>query len=121
MITLTENAAKHIKYLCIMSEEGFKGLRIRVVGGGCSGLSYKMDLDNPTEKDKTFTSNDCGGLLIVDKKSFLYLNGMVLDYNEGLMKSGFVMENPNISRQCGCGESFDVHKYIHDKHKESEK
>lgn len=105
MITLTENAARQINKLC---DGQAKGLRIKVVGGGCSGLTYKMEIDYPNfEKDKLFTSNEFGGLLIVDKKSFLYLNGMELDYNEGLMKSEFVINNPaNEASKCGCGESF---------------
>jgi len=111
MITLTETACDKINKMVGLPILGVpaKGLRIKVMGGGCSGLTYKMDLDFPNfEKDKTFTHNEYGGLLIVDKKSFLYLNGMVLDYNEGLMKSGFEIRNPNVKHTCGCGESFTI-------------
>jgi len=82
-------------------------LRVSVVGGGCSGLSYKMDLDNvikPT--DQVF--EDKGQKLVTDLKSFLYLVNTVLEYSDGLNGKGFQFNNPNASRSCGCGESFAV-------------
>ena len=82
------------------------GLRVKVVGGGCSGLQYRMELDSAQDRDKVFERD--GARLIVDKKSFLYLNGSELDYSEELMASGFKVVNPNAKRTCGCGESFVV-------------
>lgn len=82
-------------------------LRVSVVGGGCSGLSYKMDFDN-TEKptDQVFRHNDIR--VVTDLKSFLYLVNTTLDFSDGLNGKGFFFSNPNASRTCGCGESFAV-------------
>jgi iron-sulfur cluster assembly protein len=82
-------------------------LRVGVVGGGCSGLSYKMDFDNvqkPT--DQVFENN--GLRVVTDLKSFLYLVNTTLEYSDGLNGKGFYFNNPNASRTCGCGESFAV-------------
>ena len=103
-ITLTENAAR--KILSLVGEDRDRGLRVKVVGGGCSGLQYKMDLDQQRETDKVFERD--GAKLLVDRKSFLYLNGTELDYEEALMSSGFNLKNPNVKRTCGCGASFSV-------------
>jgi len=82
-------------------------LRVGVEGGGCSGLSYKLDFDSKMkEGDQLF--EDKGVKILVDKKSFLYLVGTVLDYSGGLNGKGFAFNNPNASRTCGCGESFAV-------------
>jgi iron-sulfur cluster assembly protein len=82
-------------------------LRVSVVGGGCSGLSYKMDFDNETKPgDQVFESN--GIKVVTDLKSFLYLVGTELDFSDGLNGKGFYFNNPNASRSCGCGESFAV-------------
>ncbi|MGH7864742.1 MAG: HesB/IscA family protein [Candidatus Binataceae bacterium] len=105
MISLSENAAHKIKQLASGKTDS-TGLRVKVVGGGCSGLQYRMELDAPSERDKVFERD--GARLIVDKKSFLYLNGAELDYAEELMSSGFRVTNPNAKRSCGCGESFVV-------------
>jgi len=105
MISLSDNAVHKIKQL--LSEKGdHAGLRVKVVGGGCSGLQYRMEIDAAKERDKIFERD--GARLIVDKKSFLYLNGSELDYAEELMSSGFRVVNPNAKRSCGCGESFVV-------------
>lgn len=105
MISLSDNAVHKIKQL--VSEQGEQaGLRVKVVGGGCSGLQYRMEIDAAKERDKIFERD--GARLIVDKKSFLYLNGSELDYAEELMSSGFRVVNPNAKRSCGCGESFVV-------------
>ena len=104
MLTLSENAASKIKQLT--SEKPDAGLRVKVVGGGCSGLQYRMEIDSAKERDKVFERD--GARLIVDKKSFLYLNGSELDYAEELMSAGFRLVNPNAKRSCGCGESFTV-------------
>ncbi len=106
-ITLSPNAAAKIRNLvAAQSDPSTFGLRVKVVGGGCSGLQYKMDLDVERPGDKVFGEPDAR--VIVDRKSFLYLNGTELDYNEGLMQSGFSLHNPNVKRSCGCGASFTV-------------
>lgn len=80
------------------------GLRIKVVGGGCSGLQYKMDWDIEKSGDKK-TEKD-GNWVWIDPKSLLFLNGLTLDYHETPMHSGFVIKNPNVKQSCGCGQSF---------------
>lgn len=106
-ISLSPNAAAKIRSLLAQSQDKpAAGLRVKVVGGGCSGLQYKMDLDVERPGDKVFGEADAP--LLVDRKSFLYLNGTELDYNEGLMQSGFTLQNPNVKRSCGCGASFTV-------------
>ena len=82
-------------------------LRVSVVGGGCSGLSYKLDFDNEAQpRDQVF--EDQGVKLVTDLKSFLYLVNTTLDFSDGLNGKGFFFSNPNASRTCGCGESFAV-------------
>jgi len=86
-----------------MGVEG--GLRLGVLGGGCSGLSYQFKFDTkPRPKDQVFDFE--GVQIFIDPKSLLYLNGLTLDYKESLMQSGFVFENPNAKKSCGCGTSF---------------
>jgi iron-sulfur cluster assembly protein len=106
-IHLTERAAQMIRTL--LEKEGVSpqvgGLRVGVQGGGCSGLSYAMRLDTqPRDRDKIFEEH--GARIFVDPKSFLYLNGTTLEYEETLMRQGFVFQNPNAARNCGCGSSF---------------
>ena len=106
-IHLTERAAQKIRAL--LEKEGVSaevgGLRVGVQGGGCSGLSYAMRLDTqPRDRDKIFEEH--GARIFVDPKSFLYLNGTTLEYEETLMRQGFVFQNPNAARNCGCGSSF---------------
>ena len=105
-IGMTDQAAQKIQAL--VAEKGIPdgGLRVKVVGGGCSGLTYKMDLDQVRDGDKDFEHG--GAKLVVDRKSFLYLNGTILDYKDELMSSGFNLQNPNVKRTCGCGSSFGV-------------
>jgi iron-sulfur cluster assembly protein len=82
-------------------------LRVGVVGGGCSGLSYKLDFDNEQKPmDQVFEDN--GVKIVTDLKSFLYLVNTTLDFSDGLNGKGFYFSNPNASRTCGCGESFAV-------------
>src|SRR5688572_14608877 len=82
-------------------------VRVSVVGGGCSGLSYKLDFDNQLKPtDQVFEDN--GVKVVTDLKSFLYLVNTTLDFSEGLNGKGFYFNNPNASRTCGCGESFSV-------------
>lgn len=109
MIQVSEMAKQ--KVINLMTEEGFDAakdyVRVGVKSGGCSGLSYELDFDNKMgETDKVFEDNDVR--IIVDKKSFLYLVGTVLEYSGGLNGKGFVFNNPNAQRTCGCGESFSL-------------
>jgi iron-sulfur cluster assembly protein len=105
-IGITERAAEKIKQLQAAEDKDSQGLRLKVVGGGCSGLQYKMDLDLQKPGDRIFEKD--GAKVLVDMKSLLYLNGTELDYKEELMQSGFVFQNPNVKRSCGCGTSFTV-------------
>jgi iron-sulfur cluster assembly protein len=96
----------------LMADAGIAGdssyfLRVGVVGGGCSGLSYKLDFDNEKKPtDQVFEDN--GVKVVTDLKSFLYLVNTTLDFSDGLNGKGFYFSNPNASRTCGCGESFSV-------------
>ncbi len=108
MITVSNNAKEHV--LQLMKEDNKPEgsfIRVGVEGGGCSGLSYKLEFDTiPKDGDQKF--EDKGITVVVDKKSFLYLIGTELDYSGGLNGKGFMFNNPNASRTCGCGESFSV-------------
>ena len=108
MITVSERAAVQVNSL--METDGLNKeyfIRVSVVGGGCSGLSYKMDFDNESQEgDQEFESN--GYKIVCDMKSFLYLCGTELDFTDGLNGKGFQFNNPNANRTCGCGESFSV-------------
>ena len=106
-LQLTERAIKRVRVA--MAKEGVSpeegGLRLGVMGGGCSGLSYSIKFDSrPRERDRIY--NFDGVRVFVDPKSFLYLHGMTLDYEETLMRQGFNFINPNSTRSCGCGSSF---------------
>jgi len=108
-VHVTPSAVKRIRVILakegISMEEG--GLRLGVKGGGCSGLSYAIAFDaHPRQRDRIFTFD--GVRVFVDPKSFVYLNGMTLDYEETLMRQGFNFINPNSTRSCGCGTSFSV-------------
>ena len=105
-ISVSPNAANKIRSLLASHDKPANGLRVKVVGGGCSGLQYKMDLDIERPGDKVFGEDDAK--IIVDRKSFLYLNGTELDYSDALMQAGFNLQNPNVKRSCGCGQSFSV-------------
>ena len=108
MITISEKAKE--KAETILHEEGKDEsyfIRVSVVGGGCSGLSYKMEFDKDLKKeDQVF--EDKGMRLVCDLKSFLYLCGTQLDFSDGLNGKGFNFVNPNATRTCACGESFAV-------------
>lgn len=103
-LQVTPKAAGKIKQaMAAHNLEG--GLRLGVLGGGCSGLSYQFKYDRaPRANDKVFEFE--GVKIFVDPKSFLYLHGLTLDYQESLLLSGFVFENPNAKKSCGCGTSF---------------
>ena len=109
MIKVSDIAKK--KVVELMTDEGFDAqvdfVRVAVKSGGCSGLSYDLKFDaSKDDDDKVFEDN--GVRVIVDKKSFLYLVGTTLEYSGGLNGTGFVFNNPNASRTCGCGESFSL-------------
>lgn len=109
MIQVSETAKQ--KVITLMQEEGFDAakdyVRVGVKSGGCSGLSYELRFDNKIDAtDKIFEDNNVR--IIVDKKSFLYLVGTTLEYSGGLNGKGFVFNNPNAQRTCGCGESFSL-------------
>jgi len=106
-IQVTDKALMRIR--SAMAKEGISpaegGLRLGVQGGGCSGLSYNIRFDTqPRERDRVFQFEDVR--VFVDPKSFIYLHGMILDYEETLMHRGFVFQNPNAKKSCGCGSSF---------------
>src|SRR5258706_3892879 len=107
MLGLTEKAAEKVRE--IQSAENIEpsyGLRLRVVGGGCSGFAYDLYFDQLTEMDRTFESH--GVKLVVDEMSLQYLAGTTVDYVEGLQGAGFKFTNPNVKSTCGCGSSFSV-------------
>lgn len=109
MIKVSETAKK--KVVELMTEDGYDAttdfIRVGVKSGGCSGLSYDLKFDKEQQDDdKVFEDN--GVKIIVDKKSFLYLIGTTLEYSGGLNGTGFVFNNPNANRTCGCGESFSL-------------
>jgi iron-sulfur cluster assembly protein len=106
-IGVTDKAVARIR--SAMEKEGISpaegGLRVGVQGGGCSGLSYNIRFDSqPRERDRVFQYGDVR--VFVDPKSFIYLHGMTLDYEDTLMHQGFVFKNPNSQKSCGCGTSF---------------
>ena len=105
-ITITENAAQHVNNHLASRGKGI-GLRLGVKTTGCSGLAYVIEFADKVENDdKVFEDN--GIKIIVDNKSFLYLIGTTLEFSGGLNGKGFVFNNPNANRTCGCGESFSL-------------
>lgn len=108
MITVTENAKQHaLELMKAENKPENSFIRVGVEGGGCSGLSYKLEFDNQM-KDGDQAFEDKGIKVVVDRKSFLYLIGTELEYSGGLNGKGFIFINPNANRTCGCGESFSV-------------
>lgn len=108
MITITEKALNEVKRIQEKDPSSVGNLRVMVIGGGCSGMSYKLGFeDKPlAENDKVFEQG--GVKLVIDSKSYLYLAGTTLDFSDGLNGTGFVFSNPNAKRTCGCGTSFSV-------------
>ncbi len=109
MIKVSDTARK--KIVDMMKDDGFDSskdyVRVGVKSGGCSGLSYELKFDNQIgENDKVFEDNEVK--IAVEKKSFLYLAGTILEFSGGLNGKGFVFNNPNANRTCGCGESFSL-------------
>tara|TARA_B100001564_G_C20632501_1_gene667963 strand:- start:268 stop:591 length:324 start_codon:yes stop_codon:yes gene_type:complete len=107
MINITDSAKQRLLTL-LKNEEGSKTyVRVGVESGGCSGLSYKLSFDDIKNEDDELIENN-GIKLIINKKSVLYLVGTSLEFSDGLNGKGFVFNNPNASRTCGCGESFSL-------------
>lgn len=108
-IRLTERAAKELKRIVL--EQNLKDdilLRVGVTGGGCSGFSYSLGFDEDYDEEKDTSYEYYGIKMVVDKKSALYLDGTVVDFFDGLEKRGFIFENPNATKTCGCGSSFQA-------------
>ncbi len=107
-VEITAKAAEKIKYFA--TKDGVTdnvGLRVAVKGGGCSGLTYDLDITNE-ERESDKVVEQFGVKVMVDKKSYIYLVGTVLDFSDGLNGKGFTFENPNAKKACGCGTSFSV-------------
>ncbi|TAG09156.1 MAG: iron-sulfur cluster assembly accessory protein [Verrucomicrobia bacterium] len=105
LIKIMDNAASHLSGLLTRQGRPQGALRIAVVGGGCSGLQYKMDLvDGPRDRDILIPSN--GVNVVVDPKSALFVSGSELDFSDDLQQGGFKVSNPNAAVTCSCGESF---------------
>jgi iron-sulfur cluster assembly protein len=107
LIALTERALEEIRAILLReSKPEGTGLRLGVIGGGCSGLSYKIDFGERKEKDNVIEFGELK--VFIDLKSSIYLKGITLDYKDGLAGKGFIFVNPNANNTCGCGESFSV-------------
>jgi iron-sulfur cluster assembly accessory protein len=104
-ITLSDRAAEKIRQL-LAGNSDEKGLRLKVVAGGCSGFEYKMAIDAPAAQDRVIEKN--GARILLDATSAVHLNGTELDYKDDLMQSGFIFINPNVKSTCGCGTSFSA-------------
>ncbi|MDO8750061.1 MAG: iron-sulfur cluster insertion protein ErpA [Dehalococcoidia bacterium] len=106
-ITISENAAKHVRNFTGKKEADAVSLRVGVKGGGCSGLTYDLSIDSASRpEDKVIEQH--GVTILIDKKSYVFLAGTTLDYSGGLNGKGFVFHNPNAKTTCGCGTSFSV-------------
>lgn len=107
IISITEKALQHIREIYAKEEKKLdSGLRVGVIGGGCSGLSYKIEFSEKKDKDHVIDYGDIK--IFIDPKSSIYLKGVELDFKDGLNGKGFVFNNPNATNTCGCGESFSV-------------
>ena len=107
MILVSDNARDKLNQLLIEDNSGKEYVRVGVESGGCSGLVYKLDFDdNMSNDDELVEHNDIK--LVINKKSILFLAGTTLEYSSGLNGKGFVFNNPNANRTCGCGESFSL-------------
>ena len=107
MINISDSARDRLYYILDKDKKKNAYVRVGVESGGCSGLSYKLDLDDDKNEDDELIE-DNGIKLLVNKKSFLYLVGTTLEFSDGLNGKGFVFNNPNANRTCGCGESFSL-------------
>ena len=107
-ITLTKKAEEKVKEILLDQPETFAGLRIQVVGGGCSGFQYRMGFDKNFNDQNDTVFEFYGLKVFIDKSSLLYMNGAEVDYVEGLHGAGFKFNNPNVTGSCGCCSSFSV-------------
>lgn len=107
IIRITDKALDQIRAISQTENPGgTKGLRLAVTGGGCSGLSYKIEFSDKKDKDNVLDFS--GVKVLIDPKSVIYLKGIVLDFKDGLNGKGFSFDNPNATNTCGCGESFSI-------------
>lgn len=107
LITITDKAIQQIQTIAKLDNpDGKKVLRLAVSGGGCSGLSYKIEFGEIKDRDNVLNFGDIR--VSIDPKSVIYLKGIVLDFKDGLNGKGFVFDNPNAKNTCGCGESFSI-------------
>ena len=107
MITVTQNAARHLRGLLeTRPDKASKGLRVQITKGGCSGLHYEMTLDEKKNDDEVVERD--GVQFLIDRESARYLQGATLDFQDGLTAAGFQIVNPNAARTCGCGTSFEA-------------
>ena len=107
MILVSDNARDKLNQLLVEDDSGKEYVRVGVESGGCSGLVYKLDFDDSmNNEDELVEHNDIK--LVINKKSILFLAGTTLEYSSGLNGKGFVFNNPNANRTCGCGESFSL-------------
>jgi iron-sulfur cluster assembly accessory protein len=107
-ITLTKKAEDKVKEILTEQPESYAGLRIQVVGGGCSGFSYRMGFDKSYSEDKDQLFEFDGLKVFIDRPSLLHMDGAEVDYVDGLHGAGFKFNNPNATGTCGCGESFST-------------
>lgn len=107
-ISLTKTAENKVKEILSDQPDSYAGLRIQVVGGGCSGFSYRMGFDKTYSEDKDQVFEFDGLKVFVDRSSLLHIEGAEVDYVEGLHGAGFKFNNPNATGTCGCGESFST-------------
>lgn len=106
LISVTDAALAELRRLAPEEGAGKQGVRLGVKGGGCSGFSYLIEFDDTRDGDSVIEAEDIR--LFIDRKSAIYLKGIVLDYRAGLKGKGFSFDNPNAASTCGCGESFSV-------------
>ena len=107
-ITLTAKAAEKVREILADQDDTYAGLRIQVVGGGCSGYSYRMGFDKTWDEEKDQVIDFDGLKVFVDRASMLQVAGAEIDYVDGLQGAGFKFNNPNATGSCGCGESFST-------------
>lgn len=108
VINITEKAAVEVSK--VIKEQNLKNpiLRVAIEGGGCSGFQYSLKFDEDFDVEKDIIAEQHGIKVVVDKKSNLFMNGTTIDFHDGLDKRGFVFDNPNATKSCGCGSSFSV-------------
>lgn len=106
IVNLSDSAKEELKKLLSKESNSPEGVRLSILAGGCSGLSYHLEFDKQKEND--FITDHNGLKVFIEPKSALYLNGITLDYQGGLTGRGFVFTNPNAKKSCGCGTSFSV-------------